>query len=327
MNYGAFTPEEECVRMGVGSGKGKTILFGEHFVVYGYPALAAGIAAETVATVTRKDTPGWSLDDRRPEMPGYKVEKAEEQRVSIENVIKFCGIDLSKQGIHIEFGGDLVCASGIGASAASCVALARALNDEFNLGFDDEKINEAAYEGEKGYHGTPSGIDNTASTFGGLVWYVRNLDGGPPTFEKLKLSRAVDLVIASTGLTASTRVVVGDVRAKKERDPNWFDKIASEYDGLVKQAREALLGLDLYRVGELMDRNHVLLQELTVSCDELDSLVSIARENGALGAKLTGTGRGGNMIALASDRASAEKIGAALERGGAAAVWITSFGL
>ncbi len=313
--------------MGTGTGKGKTILFGEHFVVYGYPALAAGIAAETVAVVTRKEEPGWTLDDQRPEMPGYKKEKAEEQRISIENVLRFCGIDVSKQGIHIEFGGNLVCASGIGASAASCVALARALNDEFGLGFDDEKINEAAYEGEKGYHGTPSGIDNTASTFGGLVWYVRNLEGGPPTFERIKLSRGVDLVIAATGLTASTREVVGDVRRKKESNPEWFKEIVTEYDGLVRSAREALIALDLKKVGELMNRNHELLQELTVSCEELDNLVGIARENGALGAKLTGTGRGGNMIALAESPQAAQDIGEALKRGGAAAVWITSFGL
>lgn len=313
--------------MGTGTGKGKTILFGEHFVVYGYPALAAGIAAETIATVTRKDSPGWTLDDNRPEMPGYKIKKADEQKVSIDNVIRFCGVDLSKQGIHIELGGDLVCASGIGASAASCVALARALNDEFNLGFDDEKINEAAYEGEKGYHGTPSGIDNTASTFGGLVWYVRDLQGGPPTFEKIKLPRNIDLVIAATGLTASTTEVVGDVRKKKESDPLWFEKVAGEYDALVKEAREALLKVDLGRVGRLMDRNHELLQEITVSCKELDDLVEVARSSGAIGAKMTGTGRGGNMIALAPDGDTAKKIAKSLEENGAAAVWITSFGL
>ncbi|MCF2135639.1 MAG: mevalonate kinase [Candidatus Thorarchaeota archaeon] len=313
--------------MGTGTGKGKTILFGEHFVVYGYPAIAAGIADETIAKVTRKSTPGWSIDDRRPEMPGYKEKKLDEQKVSIENVIGFCGIDLSEQGIHIELGGELVCASGIGASAASCVAIARALNDEFDLGFDDERINEAAYEGEKGYHGTPSGIDNTASTFGGLVWYVRDLSGGPPLFEKIKLPKAVDLVIAATGLTASTTEVVGDVREKKETDPEWFKGVASEYDRLVQDARKALLDVDLKRVGELMNRNHELLQDLTVSCKELDALVTVARENGALGAKMTGTGRGGNMIALASDSASVTKIADALKKNGAAAVWITSFGL
>ena len=313
--------------MGVGAGHGKSILFGEHFVVYGMPALAAGIDAVTTAKVTQKEWPGWTLDDQRPEVAGYKTKKMDEQKTSINNVLKHLGVDVSKRGIHIELGGDLICASGFGASAASCVSLAHALNEEFNLGFDKAKINEAAYEGEKGYHGTPSGIDNTASTYGGLVWFVRDLDGGPPTFRSITLDNSVNFIIASTGITASTTEVVGDVRAKKEADPEWFNSISKEYETLVNEALSALRDNEVAKVGQLMNRNHELLQELTVSCKELDDLVSIARDNGALGAKMTGTGRGGNMIAIASDEASRNKIAAALERGGAAFVIKTSFGV
>ncbi len=313
--------------MGQGSGKGKAILFGEHFVVYGLPALAAGIAAETTAKISKIDQAGWTLEDQRPAMPGYKAKKLGEQKVSIDNVLRYCNVDLSETGIHIELGGDLVCASGIGASAASCVALARSLDDEFSLGLNNDQINEAAFEGEKGYHGTPSGIDNTASTFGGLVWYIRNLEGGPPTFERLKLKKLAHLVIASTGITASTIEVVGDVRAKKDENPEWFDKIAREYKNLVHSGRDALLQLDFSKVGKLMNKNHELLQELTVSCEELDALAKVARENGALGSKMTGTGRGGNMISLAPDEASRDRIARTLEQAGAAGVWTTSFGL
>jgi mevalonate kinase len=313
--------------MGIGSGKGKAILFGEHFVVYGLPALAAGIASETTAKLTRVRSFGHTLVDNRPEMPGYKKEKYDEQKASLENILKYLNIDTTRMGFQIDLGGDLVCASGIGASAASCVAIVRALNDEFKLGLDDEQVNEAAYEGEKGYHGTPSGLDNTASTYGGLVWFERDLSGGPPKFTKLKLDKAMHLVIASTGITASTKVVVGDVRTKKEADPEWFETIAEEYTQLVHDAKEALIKLDVNRVGKLMDRNHELLQQLTVSCRELDELVKIARENGAVGAKMTGTGRGGNMIALAPDEPTAKKIAVALEKTRAAGVWTTSFGL
>jgi mevalonate kinase len=313
--------------MGTGSGKGKTILFGEHFVVYGLPALAAGISSETTAKLTRVRSFGHTLVDNRPAMPGYKKKKYEEQKASLENILKHLNIDTTKMGFQIDLEGDLVCASGIGASAASCVAIARALNDEFNLGLNDEQINAAAYEGEKGYHGTPSGLDNTASTYGGLVWFVRDLDGGPPKFERLKLERAIQLVIASTGITASTKVVVGDVRLKKEANPEWWDTIANEYKQLVHDGRDALLRLDLSKIGALMNRNHELLQELTVSCKELDHLVQVARENGAIGAKMTGTGRGGNMIALAPDETTAKKIADALEKAKAAGVWLTSFGL
>ena len=221
----------------------------------------------------------------------------------------------------------MVCASGIGASAASCVAIARALNQEYSLGLNDEQINETAYVGEMGYHGTPSGIDNTASTFGGLIWFIRDLSGGPPQFEKLKLGKPANLVIASTGLTASTKVVVGDVAKKKEANPDWFDSVSEQYVQLVNDAREALIDLDFNKVGDLMNQNHGLLQELTVSCKELDNLVEIARDNGAIGAKMTGTGRGGNMIALAPDDSATKKIAEALKKGGAAGVWTTTFGL
>ena len=312
--------------MGTGRGRGKSIFFGEHFVVYGLPALAAGIDSETMAKITRKDTPGWSLDDDRPATPGYKEKKLDEQKVSINNIIDHVGLDVSEQGIHIELAGNLICASGIGASAASCVAIARALNDEFDLGLNDEQINETAYEGEKGYHGTPSGIDNTASTYGGLVWYERDLDGGSPTFKRIELDKSVSLVIASTGLTASTTEVVGDVRRKKEKNPEWFDNIADEYKSLVQDGLKALKQHDLKRVGKLMSRNHELLQELTVSCKELDDFVDTALTNGALGAKLTGTGRGGNMISLPPDEAAGDKIAAALEGRGAATVLRTTFG-
>lgn len=314
--------------MGFGSGKGKAILFGEHFVVYGLPALAAGIASVTTAKVTRIRSIGWKLVDNRPAMPGYKEKKYDEQKQSIENMLKHLNIDTTKLGFQIDLEGDLVCASGIGASAASCVAIARALSDDFSLNLNDEQVNETAYIGEMGYHGTPSGLDNTASTYGGLVWFERDLSGGPPKFESLKLKKPMHLVIASTGITASTKVVVGDVRAKKDADPAWFDKMSEEYTRLVHDAKDALLQLDTEKVGALMNRNHELLQELTVSCRELDVLVNIARQNGAVGAKMTGTGRGGNMIALAPDEKTLKQIAVALEKEGrAAGVWTTSFGL
>jgi mevalonate kinase len=313
--------------MGTGSGKGKAILFGEHFVVYGFPALAAGTSSVTTAKLTRVRSFGHTLVDNRPAMPGYKEKKYEEQKASLENILKHLNIDTTKMGFQIDLEGDLVCTSGIGASAASCVAIARSLNDEFELGLDDDQINEAAYEGEKGYHGTPSGLDNTASTYGGLVWFERDLSGGPPKFEKLKLDRAVNLVIASTGITASTIEVVGAVKIRKEADPKWFDIISEQYNKVVHEGKDALIQLDLQKVGELMNKNHELLQELSVSCEELDNLVQVALENGAIGAKMTGTGRGGNMIALAPDEATAKQIVEALEKARAAGVWITSFGL
>ncbi|MHA1839647.1 MAG: mevalonate kinase [Candidatus Ranarchaeia archaeon] len=312
--------------MGKGQGFGKTILFGEHFVVYGLPALASALGAKTIAIVERKQGTGYELHDERPEVPGYKQKKLAEQKVSIANVLNYMGIDLEKQGLKITFGGDLVGASGVGASAASCVALARAINGEFNMGWDDNKINAAAYEGEKGYHGTPSGIDNTASTFGGLVYFVKNMEGGPNTIQKIKIKKPVELVIASSGMTSNTKDVVADVRKLKEAKPKWFDNIVEEYLGLIQEGRKALVDLDFEYVGRLMDKNHLLLKQITVSNGVLDTMVNLAKDAGALGAKLTGTGRGGNMIALTPGAELQGKVARKLEDAGYM-VWKTLIGV
>jgi mevalonate kinase len=299
-----------------GSGYGKTILFGEHFVVYGLPAIAAAIGSTTTAIVRRTQEPGWTLTDNRPAVPGYKKKKLDEQTASIENILRFADIDLTETGIHITLGGKLVCASGIGASAASCTAIARALNEEFRLGWDDNKVNACAYEGEKGYHGTPSGIDNTAATFGGIVWFKRNLEGGEPTIETIKMKEPTDIVIASTGITASTKEVVADVRRIKEAKGNWFDRITEDYLGIVNTARQGFEDHDLQLIGLLMNQNHNLLIEIDVSCVELEELVGVSRQAGAWGAKLTGTGRGGNMVALTPGRELQNNVfGAVKQRG------------
>ncbi|WP_455277718.1 mevalonate kinase [[Eubacterium] cellulosolvens] len=294
--------------MGSGFGYGKVILFGEHFVVYGLPAIASAIGSKTTASVRRMDKPGLNLIDNRSEIPGYKVKKKKEQDKSMDNIFAYFEIDPEKQGLEINFAGDLVAASGIGASAASCAALSRALNDEFKLGFDNEKINTAAYEGEKGYHGTPSGIDNTAATYGGLIWFKRNLHGGPNVIEKLKMKEPVEIVIASTGVTASTSKVVAEVKQQREEQPQKFDQIFENYKQLVGEARKGLIENNLNKLGKLMNENQELLRQINVSSTELEDMINIAMDQGAIGAKLTGTGRGGNMFVLTPGKELQEMI-------------------
>jgi mevalonate kinase len=302
--------------MGTGKGYGKTILFGEHFVVYGLPAIASALASFTTATVTVSEGNGWVVDDQRPATIGYKKKKFDEAMQSVQNVIGHLNIDTKKQKLEISFAGNLFAASGVGASAAQCTSLARALNDEFNLELDDEKINEAAYEGEKAYHGTPSGIDNTASTYGGLIWFVKNLVGGRNTMDLLQSPKKIPLVIANSGITASTTEVVADVRRLKEENPEKYEGIFTKYKNLAEKAKLALLNGDIIGIGELMNQNHALLQDITVSGDINDKLVDISLKNGAIGAKMTGTGRGGLTIALTENKEIQEIVANAIENEG-----------
>ncbi len=299
--------------MGYGAGYGKVILFNEHFVVHGIPSIVSAIDKATTCTVEPWDGEGWYLDDKRPETPGYKKEKLEQQRDSISRILNAAGVVTAKTPIKIKLGGDLVAASGIGASAASCVPLARALSEEFGLRFSDEKINEIAYEGEKGYHGVPSGVDNTAATYGGLIWFIK---GQPNVIELLKIREPVEIIIANTGLVTNTAAAVAGVKERKEKYPEKYEEIFIQASDLAQEARKSLLDFDMKSVGALMDEDHKLLQEIEVSCKELDFLVKIARENGAYGAKMTGGGLGGNIVALTPGEKLQNRVAQAIESEG-----------
>lgn len=298
---------------GEGIGFGKAILFNEHFVVYGIPAIVSAIGEYTVAKVESTDKPGWILKDNRKATPGYKEEKIEQQKQSINNILRKMKIDLSKEGVEITLNGTLHCASGIGASAASCVAIARALSQHYNLNLSDEEINEIAYEGELAYHGTPSGIDNTASTFGGLIWYEKK---DHVVMERIRINNPIEVVIGDTEKVADTKAAVAGVRERKEKYPEKYKEIFGRAENIAYLARDALIEEDYKEVGKLMNENHKLLQQIEVSCKELDFLVKLARDSGALGAKLTGGGLGGSIIALTPGKELQEKVANALEKEG-----------
>ena len=147
-------------------------------------------------------------------------------------------------------------------------------------------------------------------------------DPGAPIFVKKKLKAPIRIVYASTGITASTSKVVADVKAKKDADPAWFDGLLSSYVDLQKRGEAALDANDLEALGACLDENHVLCQQLTVSCKELDDLVLAARGAGAIGAKMSGTGRGGLMIALTPTEEIQQNVKKALEKL-APQVWTT----
>lgn len=298
---------------GEGIGFGKAILFNEHFVVYGVPAIVSAIGKYTVAKVQSFEEPRLHLVDNRNATPRYKEDKEDQQKDSIQRIIKKMDLDFSDEGVEVELAGTLYAASGIGASAASCVAIARALSDYYQLDLSDEEINQIAYEGEKGYHGTPSGIDNTASTFGGLIWFEKKED---PVMDRIELMNPVEIVMGNTGKVADTTAAVAGVRDRKESEPEKYAEIFKRAENIAYLAKQAFIDEDLHEIGKLMNENHKLLQQIEVSSKELDFLVRLAKEYGAYGAKLTGGGLGGNMIALTPGRKLQDEVANAIEKEG-----------
>ena len=301
--------------MGRGTAFGKTILIGDQFVLEEVPAIVSAIPFETECVVERlAEGDGWVLEDNRTEVPGYKEKKKHQQIDSINHILEVMKIDVQKQPIKITYGGSLLAGSGVGASAASCVSLARALNDEFNLGLTIDEINHVGWEGEFAYHGTPSGVDNTASTYGGLILY--HIKNGEKTWQRIQLKAPVEVVLGNSGVTADTSKLDAHVQAQQQKDPALFKQRMQTITDQALAMKKALEDGDLAKVGQLMTENHQILIDMDLSHETLIYLCNKALELGALGAKVTGGGRGGYMNALTPGKKLQEKVAAAIEKEG-----------
>lgn len=300
--------------MAQGTGFGKTILIGDQFVLEEVPAIVSSIPFETVTTVERIDGDGWVLEDNRIEVPGYKDKKKEQQVGSINKVLEVMNIDVKKTPIKITCGGTLLAGSGVGASAASCVSLARALNAEFRLGYSIEEINRVAWQGEFPYHGIASGVDNTASTYGGLLLF--RVENGQQIFEKIQTPKSFEIVLANSGITANTAALDEFIERQKKDNPELFATRLKAITDQVYEMKKALEAGDLETVGRIMSENHKILIDMEMSHEILDYLCKSALENGAWGAKVTGGGRGGYMVALTPGEKLQDTVASAFEKEG-----------
>ena len=301
--------------MSKGTGFGKTILIGDQFVLEEVPAIVSAISYETETTVERLTTgEGWILEDNRIEVPGYKEKKKEQQVGSINKVLEVMKIDVKKHPIKIIVGGNLLAGSGVGASAASCVSLARALNEEFQLGYSIEEINRVAWQGEFPYHGIASGVDNTASTYGGLLLF--HLKDKEQHFERIKTPQPFEIVLANSGITANTALLDEFSERQKKEDPALFAARMQTITDQGQEMKKALETGDLKAVGQIMTTNHQLLMKMEYSHEILDKMCEEALERGAWGAKVTGGGRGGYMISLTPGVDLQDKVASAFEEEG-----------
>lgn len=293
------------------SGVGKVLLAGEHAVVYGSHALAVPIPLATRALVHKADSPGVHLL-----IPAWGVEghlhqndKQNSLHQSLHLILQRLG--LADEDIVITVHADVPRAMGLGGSAALAVSVVRALSVHFMLNLPDDKVIALAFEAEKVAHGNPSGVDNALATLGRPLLFRR---GEPPSIKPVRVRETIDLVIGLSRSESLTAKTVAQVRTAWLRNAKLYDGIFADIDSLALQAADAMQRHDLTLLGELMNINHGLLNALQVSTGELEQLVALSRQHGALGAKLTGGGGGGSMVALCPD--DPNRVASALQQAG-----------
>jgi mevalonate kinase len=277
-----------------GAAPGKVILLGEHSVVFGEPAIAAAI-------------------ERQLEVRARFVPKATPHAdPKVEAAVGFAARDfeVDPSTLEIEIVSDIPPACGLGSSAALSLALVRALAALAGASLSDEEARRRASRVEDVFHGTASGVDVAASASAGMIWFERST---PPRIEPLTVRRPVDLVVALSGEPRSTSGPVGRLRERHARRPELYARLFGLAGETVRAGRVAVEREDWPGLGELMDVAQGLLNAFGVSTPTLERMVGIARDAGALGAKLSGAGGGGAIIALAPEQAQrvAERLRAA----------------
>jgi len=308
------------VRTVVRSAPGKIILCGEHSVVYGQPALAVPVSSLRAHARVEPTAPGTGCTIRAMDLGQTLPLRAlsREQPLGLIVMLVLEALQAPEPDLELNLTSDLPVGGGMGSSAAAAAAAIQALGSALGREFTPAEVSAMTYEVEKLHHGTPSGIDNTVIAWERAIFFIR---GQPP--EPLNIVAPIILLIADTGVAASTRHAVELVRRTLEQSPHKVRSILSHMGELARRARTALERGQLKELGRLMDENQSLLVELGVSHPRLDVLVQAARDAGALGAKLTGAGLGGNMIALVEKR-TLPAVRAALNEAGAKAVWRTT---
>ena len=384
--------------LGIGRAPGKVILFGEHAVVYGRPALAVPVTQVQAQAIVEAGAPGSGLvicaadlgeeialrtapadhplaaavrlalaaaGEQRSGGAGERRSGGAEEQGSrgagdIQHPASSFQLPASSFQLpassfqpgpdwRVTVRSTIPIASGMGSGAAVAAAIVRAVaeaweqrgrgaegqgsrgageQDSFQLPASNLQpptsnlppvaLSAIVYEVEKLHHGAPSGVDNTVIAYGQPVYFVR---GQPP--QPFTIGRPFMLAIADSGIVSPTRIAVGDVRRAWEQNRGRYERLFDAVTAIVEDARKAISRGEVDKLGRLMDANHTLLQQIGVSCPELDALAAVARSAGALGAKLSGAGRGGNLIALVTDE-TAPAVAAALRAAGAVRVIVTN---
>ena len=329
-----------CARSGYGETCAKVILFGEHSVVYGYSAIALPLKNLRMrATVTGRDLAGEenagceTADSTIPLNSDSRITlscldfngklsevppRFSSVRTAIHAALEFAG--RVGDSLHVATESNFPPERGLGSSAASAGAVIRAILDYYKIRASENEIFALTQSAERVAHGRPSGLDATATS---ASWPVRFSSG---EFSRMEINMRAWLILADSGCKGMTRVTVDALRARMDEQPDAVKNKLDELGAIANQAADDLALGRAADMGARMTRAHRILADLGVSTPQLDKLVRAALDHGALGAKLTGGGGGGCVIALADTEAAAEQVSAALREAGACGTWIVDLG-
>lgn len=340
------------------SAPAKLILCGEHAVVYGRPAIAVPLGGIRARVAIDPAPPGSGITfDAHDLGRRWSLAAAPDEPLSALAVRVCRELGVAPPDVRVTISSPIPIAGGMGSGAAVATALVRALAAHLGYDLAPETVSALVYESERRLHGTPSGIDNTVIAFERPIWFVRQPttdrerepgtgNEAPPrtgtrrartddllersgtpqaTIEPIAIAAPLTLLIGDTGVRSATRLPVGAVRQGWQADPARYEALFDQIGALVWHARAALAQGAVVQLGTLLDQNHALLQQIGVSSPELDRLVEAARAAGALGAKLSGAGWGGVMLALVAPQ-TRERVRAALVAAGATQVLETTIG-
>lgn len=314
----AANPPDLAGRSGRARATGKAILFGEHAVVYGHPAIAIplhglSVRAQAVRTSgpVRLESPLFTGPvDRAPARLRPPV-------TAIMTALRAAGAS-EDSGVTVRVHSDIPVERGLGSSAAVSAAIVMSVSAAFDRAPSRAQRHQLIQAAERAAHGTPSGLDAYAVVAQAPLWF----EGGD--VDPLAVARNLTFVVADTGVAGNTRAAVGGVRARRAEDPVRMDALLAGLGELSATGRDALAAGEPAAVGAAMTEAHELLGMLGVGDDAVDTLATAALRGGAHGAKLTGGGLGGCILAVAQDDDHAADLALRLREAGAAGTWITS---
>ncbi|MCU0494580.1 MAG: mevalonate kinase [Chloroflexaceae bacterium] len=317
------------------SAPAKLILCGEHAVVYGRPALAMPLSGIRAQALVAAAAPGSGVHIHAPDLgETWRASPTSDEPLSALVFATLAHLHAPAPDVTVTLTSAIPIASGMGSGAAIATALVRGLAAHLGQALLAAEVSALVYASEQRFHGTPSGIDNTVIAFEQPIWFQRRVganlvfaqpESREPIIEPITIAAPFTLLIGDTGVRSATRLPVGEVRRRWQEEQARYESLFDQVADLVVQMRDALARGDSDGLGPLLNANHALLETIGVSSPELERLVAAARAAGAAGAKLSGAGWGGVMLALV-DASTSDRVAQALRQAGAVRVLETRVG-